>query len=856
MTNSQSLNTDLWRDDSYEATVTVEGIVGTRIFSMHTTAPLQDYEYPTNDREIVESPTNPAVQSDRTFFDALYALTLQEIRDCSVSHISDGSFDNGNPLPDESDKEEFKGGFFETGFLWKYVWTRDISYSVDLGLAVIDSTRALNSLKFKLSERREGGGDLQIVQDTGTGGSYPISSDRVVWSFGVRALLRQLQGNERSNFARDAYEALKNTIEHDRQVIFDQEDGLYRGEESFLDWREQSYPEWTAEAPVQIGMSKALSTNACHLSSLLLAASLAGELGDSAAQQKYSQWAEELRQTIRKHLYLPDKQLYSAFITTTLDLSPAYQYDLLGNALAILIDIANEQQAERIVAQYPHLAKGAPVIWPQQQFRREQVFWQNKAYKPIYHNRAIWPFVTAYWLRAAKKVKNDAAVTHGVQSLIRGTALSLSNMENFDVVSGRVQVEEGPAVNSPRQLWSVAGYLSMVHEIIFGLSWRDSGIAIAPYITRELHHTLFSKSRQLVLDRLPYRGRQLKIIVNLPTLTNERKGAYTVGQIRLNGRSVIGEITESMLANSNEIQVDLVDGNVESSSIVLVDESEYANNYRGLYAPYPPEIEQITEIDGKLQIHFNVNYEQANELTINIYRDGKLVAENIPGDSGVWEDPDTQGIESPSYCYTLESVYISSGTISQRARPFCYWGQNYNRIYVVSANQFEYSGGQLSNNHGKFHIEHWGANDDRITVNVKAQFSGFHAIQVLAGNGAGDINTGITCGVKRLQMRDLEEDKLVADGYLLMPHLGKDSWNRWLESSFIFTQEVGLIKERNYQITILSDDRNINSGIARAINMSSFKHYEKYTGGNGGQNGPYNYVNIAEVKLLWLNKSG
>ncbi|MDJ0617818.1 MAG: hypothetical protein QNJ63_13930 [Calothrix sp. MO_192.B10] len=63
-----------------------------------------------------------------------------------------------------------------------------------------------------------------------------------------------------------------------------------------------------------------------------------------------------------------------------------------------------------------------------------------------------------------------------------------------------------------------------------------------------------------------------------------------------------------------------------------------------------------------------------------------------------------------------------------------------------------------------------------------------------------------------------------------------------------------LIKERDYQITILSDDQNINSGIHRAINMSSFQHYEQYTGSNGGQNSPYNYVNISEVKLIWLNK--
>jgi hypothetical protein len=65
----------------------------------------------------------------------------------------------------------------------------------------------------------------------------------VVWSFGARALLRQLQGEQRDNFAKKAYEALKNTIEHDRQIIFEPQDGLYRGEQSFLDWRQQSYPQ-------------------------------------------------------------------------------------------------------------------------------------------------------------------------------------------------------------------------------------------------------------------------------------------------------------------------------------------------------------------------------------------------------------------------------------------------------------------------------------------------------------------------------------------------------------------------------------------------------------------------------------
>ncbi|MGD1911493.1 MAG: hypothetical protein ACFB2X_11725 [Rivularia sp. (in: cyanobacteria)] len=823
-----------------EAKFTVDKTGETRGFSIQSNAPfekkldgnqLQSYQkYLVNPRQIKESKEGskkyPTLESNHIWFDALYALAMEEVRQCSVSEIKDGAYNNGNSIsaPD--------GGYFETGLFWTYVWTRDTSYSVDLSLAVIDPIRSLNSLNFKLSERREGG-NLQIIQDTGTGGSYPISSDRVSFSFGCRALLRQLQGKTRDDFASHSYEALKNTIEHDRQVIFDPRHGLYRGEQSFLDWREQSNPKWTAEDPVQIGMCKALSTNCCHFNALQLAASLARELGEPESENKYKKWAQELREAIRTHLYLPEEKLYSTFITTTFAPGAAHQYDLLGNALVILVGIADEEQASEIVSNYPHLPKGASVIWPQQRDT------------PIYHNQAIWPFVTAYWLRAAKKVKNDRVVTLGLSSLVRGAALSLSNMENFDADTGLVEIdsqEKQPVVNSPRQLWSVAGYLSAIHELIFGISWTDSGILIDPYITREFRNCLLPKSNQLVLNGLLYKEHQLDITINLPPTTKEMAGAYAVGEIRLNGQQIkIGsEIIESMLDDRNTLEVKLVEGSTETSSINLVTNLK---DYRYRFAPRPPIVDSIIAIDHQLEIKFHLDGENPSEVTINVYRDGDLVAQGLSGHSTSWRDPNSQGTQSPSYCYNLEAVYISGGTTSQRSKPFCYWGDNSDRIYFVDADQFSVTGGDrpISSRHGKNHYENWGKPDDSITVKIKPKFDGPHAIQVVAANGAGPIDTGITCAVKHLQMKD-SQDQIVADGYLVMPHLGK--WDRWLESSVIYT-EVDLIKNREYEISIFGDEG--------AINMSTFKHNEEYTGGKGGTGGAYNYVNIAQVKLNALS---
>jgi hypothetical protein len=110
---------------------------------------------------------------------------------------------------------------------------------------------------------RRGGSNPQIVQDTGTGGSYPVSTDRVVWALGASELLKHLDGAEprelpRSRLPRDGQHRRARPPRGLRR-----RDGLYRGEQSFLDWREQTYPGWTATDPAHIAMSQARSAPTC-----------------------------------------------------------------------------------------------------------------------------------------------------------------------------------------------------------------------------------------------------------------------------------------------------------------------------------------------------------------------------------------------------------------------------------------------------------------------------------------------------------------------------------------------------------------------------------------------------------------
>ncbi|WP_336193887.1 hypothetical protein [Providencia stuartii] len=128
------------------------------------------------------------IKTDNMMFDALFSLAQNELNKNSVKKIVDPHFNNGLPIDCEC---------FQTGKNWPYVWTRDLSYSADLSLAKLDPKRVMQSLMFKLSAARDGRTKgLFVVQDTGSGGSWPISSDRVVWFLGARHLLDEPRFSE------------------------------------------------------------------------------------------------------------------------------------------------------------------------------------------------------------------------------------------------------------------------------------------------------------------------------------------------------------------------------------------------------------------------------------------------------------------------------------------------------------------------------------------------------------------------------------------------------------------------------------------------------------------------------------
>ena len=250
-------------------------------------------------------------------------------------------------------------------------------------------------------------------------------------------------------------------------------------------------------------------------------------------------------------------------------------------------------------------------------------------------------------------------------------------------------------------------------------------------------------------------------------------------------------------------------------------------DFTTLYAPREPAITGVSSDGSRLTLAVDTLGEP--DVTLDIFRDGQRVATGVSGDT--WTDPASS--PGTSHCYAVASVY-ASGNASHHSPPACWWGANFERIQTLSAGDFSAVGGTLVFNWGRQHYEGWGAADHTLEVSFTAGFTGSHLLQAIYGNGAGPVNTGVTAAHKRVEVLD-PSGALVGEGSWVMPHLG--TWDAWEDSNFVRAE---LQAGTAYRLRI-SD----------APNMSRLQRHDSYTGSGGGVEA-YNFVNIAEIKVLSL----
>ena len=643
-----------------------------------------------------------------------------------------------------------------TGKEWAGVWTRDVSYSIILSMAALQPEAAMTSLLKKINS--EG----QIIQDTGSGGAWPISTDRMIWTVAAWEIYK-VTGDKK--WLEKVYPVVERSIAKDAKTVIS-EDGLIKGETSFIDWREQSYPKWMQTA--DISQSEAMGTNVLYAAALNCASEMATVLGKKKEAAEFKKAADELAAAIDKTFWMSDKGYYGMYTYGRDNLILNPRAETLGESLAILYDIAPAEKVATISQSHPVTKYGAPVFYPQ------------IPDMPNYHNNALWPFVASYWTLAQAKAGNEQGVLEGIGSVIRPAALFATNKENLNLDNGDIFTE----LNSSNMLWSLSGNLALTNRILFGINFEKDGLRIAPFVPK-----VFEGER--TLSNFPYRGAKLNITVN----------GYgdKVAKITINGKpfdiAKKGVIPASMLKGEVNIVVDMDNQPIAPMKVNHVD---------NLKAPLTPIA--WLENDGNVSAGQPVlNLLQWNPIEYIgeyiVLKDGNEVGRTRqtswpalqPGEwqvIGVASDG-TQGFASePRSNRPILFVDIEGEGIAMDSPEISYPVQKVNG----------YRGnGFVETDHQK----------SPVAVSFNVPKDGVYTISFRYSNGNGPVNTENKAAIRSLYV----DGKDV--GTIVMPQRGVANWDDWGISTSVKVKLSG--GKHEAKLLLNPEDENMNIATNHAL---------------------------------------
>ena len=593
-----------------------------------------------------------------------------------------------------------------TGKEWAGVWTRDVAYSIILSRSYLQPEASRISLMKKVNPNGV------IIQDTGSGGAWPVSSDREIWTVAAYEVYKATGDRKWLEYI---YPVIRKSLDDDAVTVVSGS-GLVKGETSFIDWREQSYPKWMNMADIY--NSEALGTSVVHAQALRTLAEISRELGHKKEAEEYTARAQAVADAINKNLWLDDKGYYAMYNygRNFPVLNP--RAETLGEALAIIYDVADADRARTITENNPTTPFGAAIFFPQ------------IADMPAYHNNALWPWVAAYWAIANAKAGNEQGTLEAIGSIFRPAALFTTNKENFNLDNGDIATE----LNSSNMLWCLAGNIAVTNRILFGINFERDGLRFAPFVPKAL-------AAERTLDNFKYRNATLSITV--------RGYGDRIKSFTLNGKERKGAFIPASIKGDNTIVITMADNEIAPLKI---------NRTPNLKAPLTP----ITWIaDGRLQwnpIEYIGFY--------RILRDGKVVAEtrqtsfdvSVPGDYQV-VGVSADGVESfasepRSSRKTLIAQMPGEGTAVASAE-----------IYNTPATPVEgYTGT------GFVEIDQKTA---PLSIPVTVPADGTYAVSVRYANGNGPVNTENKCAIRTLSVDGQRQ------GIMVFPHRGVNNWDDW-----------------------------------------------------------------------------
>lgn len=624
----------------------------------------------------------PQYHSPDVLPDALYNLALEEMQNAIE--------------PDST---------FRTGKEWAGVWTRDISYSIILSMGILQPKVAMISLKKKVKNGK-------IIQDTGTGGAYPISTDREIWSVAAWEVYKVTGDKEWLQYA---YEVIKNSIDDDLANIHDPETGLVKGESSFLDWREQTYPTWMQ--PADIFESECLGTNAVHFEANKVLSEMAAVLGFEDEAKKYNEVAAQIKKGVNQYLWQEDKGYFGQYLygRDYKILSP--KSEALGEALSVFFDVADKEKQEKIISNTPVTPYGISCIYPQ------------IPGIPPYHNNAVWPFVESYWALASAKAGNESSVVKAISSVYRPAALFLTNKENFVAANGDYA---GTQINSSNMLWSLSGSISLVYKVLFGMQFNADNLSFAPFVPK-----VFNGKR--TLRNFKYRNAVLNI---------EMEGyGNSIKSFLIDGKESAKHEVSSMLQGTHAVKIILGNNTLPSAKI---------NNVENIFSPQVPLVNYEKGMLSWKDTSRNIN-------SYKILLNGKLLKEtnktSFKIDSGKYGNYQLIAVaDNKSESFASEPLQVYP-TVNEQIIQIEDFAPKSDKSYQGFT--------------GKGFAEISKTINRKINFTVDIKEDGNYILDVRYANGSGPINTENKCAFRTIFIDNKNS------GTFVFPQRGKDEWSNW-----------------------------------------------------------------------------
>ncbi len=431
-------------------------------------------------------------------------------------------------------------------------------------------------------------------------------------------------------------------------------------------------------------------------------------------------------------------------------MSVSKRSEALGEALSVLFEIADRQQQSSIIENTPVMDYGIPVIYP-----------EIPGIRP-YHNNAVWPFVQAYWNLAAAKVKNEKALSHGLASIYRAAALFLTNKENMVAGNGN---SKGTAINSDRQLWSVAGNIAMVYRIFAGMQFEPDKIKFHPVIPEEY-------GGDHIIKNFKYRNALLNIRI--------RGYGTKINSFTVNGKEqTLPEISGDISGNYN-IEIKMANNDFNPSGI----------NLRKLkFSTKTPEV----TLKGERLIWNSIPNAKAYE----IYKNGQLI--KIQKDTGYKIEDRVHYAEYQVKCVGQNNPesFLSNPVVLE----------NSNIIEVESF--IAKSNLPFKNFSGKGFIELSLKKNLEIEIPANITETGNYLISFRYSNGSGRMCCTNKCGLRTFSI-----DKKTI-GTIVFPVIAEDGWSEW---GFSNSFPVKLNKGRHlFKIKYNDYNENMNGNVNRVM---------------------------------------